>query len=183
MKPLNLFYYFTITVLGFFLITSFRSSVEMNWTLMAFPTFFALIASIDLPQKLFRSVLAILAFLNIVLIGSMFMGHYAHGKIFEPFFFSRQKANVEKYQPLYGINYQISSSLWYFSKTPVYKLEEASRFDFFDTLAKKRPDEKIFYVFKEETNEYPDWISKLKPKTEIVEQLDRGYIIEKLEFE
>lgn len=180
LKP---FYYFTVVVLGFFLLTSFRSSVEMNWTLMAFPTFFALVAVIDIPKRTFRSVLSILAVFNIFLIGSMFSGHYLHGKIFEPFFFESQKGKVEKHKPLYGINYQISSSLWYFSKTPVYKLEDASRFDFFDTLKMKRPEEKVFYVFKEKTNEYPDWIYKLTPKIEIVELLDRDYVIEKLEFE
>ena len=62
-------------------------------------------------------------------------------------------------------------------------LFENSSFDFFDTLKKDHPIEKTIYVFKEKTNEYPDWVYKLKPKMEIVEQMDRGYVIEKLEFE
>lgn len=180
LKP---FYYFTVGVLGFFLLTSFRSSVEMNWTLMAFPTFFALVAALNIPKRTMAIIIGGLAMLNLALVGSMFSGHYAHGKIFEPFFFESQKNKVAQYKPLYGINYQISSSLWYFSKTPVYKIEEASRFDFFDTLKKDHPIEKIIYVFKEKTNEYPDWVYKLKPKMEIVDEMDRDYVIEKLEFE
>lgn len=179
----KLFYYFTISTLGFFLATSFKSSVEMNWTLMAFPMFFAFIAIGDVPQKTVRGVLIFLTLFNVVLVGSMFSGFHLHGKIFEPFFFEKQKDKVAQYSPMYGINYQISSSLWYFSKTPVFKIADASRFDFFDTLNGKRPDEKVIYVFKEERNEYPDWINELEPKTEIVEKLERGYVIEKLEFE
>lgn len=179
---LKLFYYFTISILVFFFITSFKSSVEMNWTLMAFPTFFAMIAASEIRKKLMNSVLVFLFVLNTGLIGAMFLGYYPHGKIFEPFFFQSKKEMVERYKPLYGINYQISSSLWYFSKTPVYKLSGASRFDFFDTLSTEPPKEKIIYVFKESRNEYPTWIYDLKPKTEIVEYFDRDYVIEKLEF-
>ena len=113
----------------------------------------------------------------------MFSGYYPHGKIFEPFFFESQKDKVAKYAPLYGINYQISSSLWYFTKIPVYKLDGASRFDFFDTFAEKRPIQKKIFVFKELRNEYTDWVYHLKPKMEIVETMDRDYIIEKLEFD
>lgn len=179
LKP---FYYFTVTVLFFFFATSFKSSVEMNWTLMAFPSFFALVSALDIPQKTMRFIWGILIVLNMALIGSMLSWHSAHGKIFEPFFFSSQKQKVEKYEPLYGINYQISSSLWYFSKTPVYKIGDASRFDFFDTLDSKRPTEKVIYVFKEKTNEYPTWVYDLKPEMEIVEEMERNYVIEKLEF-
>ncbi|MBL7544681.1 MAG: glycosyltransferase family 39 protein [Bdellovibrionaceae bacterium] len=181
-ESLKTFFYFCATVLGFFFLTSFKSSVEMNWTLMAFPLFFAAIASLNISKKMITSVLGVLFVFNFALIVSMFSGYYPHGKIFEPFFFSEQKNRVDQYKPLYGINYQISSSLWYFSKTPVYKLGGASRFDFFDTLKEKDPKEKIIYVFKEERNEYPDWVYALKPKSQIVERLDRDYVIEKLEF-
>ena len=179
LKPL---YYFTVVVLFFFFVTSFKSSVEMNWTLMAFPSFFALVAAVNIPQKTMRLIWGVLLLLNLTLIGSMLSWHNAHGKIFEPFFFSSQKDKVETYKPLYGINYQISSSLWYVSKTPVYKIADASRFDFFDTLGSKQPVEKVIYVFKEKTNEYPRWIYDLEPKMEIVEEMERNYVIEKLEF-
>jgi 4-amino-4-deoxy-L-arabinose transferase-like glycosyltransferase len=182
-ESLKPFFYFTSTVLVFFFLTSFKSPVEMNWPLMAFPFFFCLIAAQDIPKKTLRAVLVFLAIFNVALVGSMFSGYYVHGKIFEPFFFAKQADKVFQYKPMYGVNYQISSSLWYFSKTPVYKLESASRFDFFDTLDQKRPTEKTIYVFKEERNEYPDWVNDLEPKTEIVEQLERGYVIEKLEFQ
>lgn len=180
LKP---FFYFSSTVLVFFFITSFKSPVEMNWTLAAFPMFFAMIAAIDLPKKIVTSIFAFLLTFNVVLVASMFSGYYPHGKIFEPFFFESQKDKVAKYAPLYGINYQISSSLWYFSKTPVYKLDSASRFDFFETFSQKKPTEKTIYVFKESRNEYPTWVYDLKPKSELVETLDRDYVIEKLEFE
>lgn len=182
-KSLKPFYYFSVVVLAFFFLTSFRSSVEMNWTLMAFPSFFALVAASDVPQKTMRFIWGFLLVFNMGLLGSMMIWENAHGKIFEPFFFSSHKDKVATYKPLYGINYQISSSLWYFSKIPVYKISGASRFDFFDTLELKRPPEKIIYVFKEKSNEYPQWIYNLKPKTQIVEKLQRNYVIEKLEFE
>ncbi len=182
-KPLKIFFYFTSTILVFFFFTSFKSSVEMNWTLMAFPVYFAFIAAAEIPKKWMNSTLLFLFLFNISLIGAMFSGIYPHGKIFEPFFFLSQKSVVQKYKPLYGINYQISSSLWYFSKIPVFKLNGASRFDFFDTLTKPILSEKIIYVFKEFRNEYPQWVLDLKPKSEIAEKLDREYVIERLEFE
>lgn len=183
-QKLKILYYFTVSILVFFLFTSFRSPVEMNWTLMAFPTYFAFIAAAEVPKRWLYAVLGFLFILNLTLISTMFSGIYPHGKIFEPFFFQSQKEQVFKYKPLYGINYQISSSLWYFSKTPVYKIRDASRFDFFDTLSDTLPNKQgTMYVFKEERNEYPNWIKELKPKTQIVERFDRGYIIEKLEFQ
>ena len=180
---LSLFYCFTSSIFVFFLFTSFKSPVEMNWTLMAFPIYFAFIAAADVPKKWMRAVLIFLFLFNVSLIGAMFSGIYPHGKIFEPFFFQSQKNAVERFRPLYGINYQISSSLWYFSKIPVYKLNGASRFDFFDTLTHPSISEKTIYVFKELRNEYPSWVIDLKPKSEIVERLDRDYVVEKLEFE
>lgn len=178
----KIFYCFTASILVFFFITSFKSAVEMNWTLMAFPAYFAFIAITDIPKRLMISVMTFLFVVNMMMIGSMFSGYYVHGKIFEPFFFQSQKEMVIKYQPLYGINYQISSSLWYFSKIPVYKIPGASRFDYFDSLKEKTELQKTIYVFKEFRNEYPDWINELRPKIEIVEHLDRDYVIEKLEF-
>jgi 4-amino-4-deoxy-L-arabinose transferase-like glycosyltransferase len=180
LKP---FFYFSFTVLVFFLFTSFRSPVEMNWTLVAFPMFFAMIAGLNLSKKLVGYIFSFLLLFNVFLVASMFTGFYTHGKIFEPFFFAAQKDKVDKYSPLYGINYQISSSLWYASKKPVYKLDGASRFDFFETFPDKKPDQKTIYVFKESRNEYPAWVYNLAPRSEVVETLERDYIIEKLEFE
>lgn len=179
--PLSILKYFSAGVLTFFLLTSFRSSVEMNWTIIAFPAFYAVIIISDISKKWLRSVKIFFLLFTIVVTGLMFNGIYVHGKIFEPFFFEKNKQAVTDYQPLYGINYQISSSLSYFNKTLVPKVPRASRYDFFDTFPidySSFPTE--FYVFKEATNEYPEWLLDMKPKVKVVKKLDRNYVIEKV---
>ncbi|MCB0370448.1 MAG: hypothetical protein KDD45_13740, partial [Bdellovibrionales bacterium] len=168
-------------ILAFFFLTSFRSSVEMNWTILSYPTFFIVIILADIPSRVLRYTKISLLLLNAVLIGLMFNKIYPHGKIFEPFFFQSEKRAVEQFKPLYGINYQIASSLWYFSKQKVLKIPKASRYDFFDTLPidyARFP--KVFYVFKEKNNEYPQWLIDLKPKFKVVKKLERNYLIEKV---
>lgn len=173
--------YFSAGVLMFFFFTSFRSSVEMNWTILAFPAFYSVVLLSDISFLYLRRIKLFFVFFNLILLALMFNGVYPHGKIFEPFFFSSQKNVHSEFSPLYGINYQTSASLWYFSKIKTLKVPRASRYDFFDTFPidfKNFPS--VFYVFKEITNEYPDWLLEMKPTITVAKKLERNYVIEKV---
>lgn len=176
--------YFSTGVLLFFLLTSFRSSVEMNWTILAFPTFYIVVILSQIKTTWLQLTKGFLLTLNVVLLILMFNGVYPHGKIFEPFFFQKQKNLVREFNPLYGINYQTASSLSYFSKQAVLKIPRASRYDFFDTFPIDYTNfPKTFYVMKEITNEYPSWLAEMKPKVKVVKELDRNYVIEEVVIE
>ena len=178
---LTIFSSFSLGIFIFFQLTSFRSSVELNWTIMAFPSLLALVTLIKIPKGWLRAVNFFWSTFNVVLIVTMFNGVYLHGKIFEPFFFEKNKNLPNEFKPLYGINYQTAASLWYHSKVPVLKLVKASRYDFFDTLKVDYVNfPKTFYVIKEKNNEYPQWVYDIKPQAEIVKKLDKDYLIEKV---
>lgn len=63
---------------------------------------------------------------------------------------------LKAYKPLYGPTYQLSALFSMLTDTPVYKLYGLSRYDFFDTLPQSKPEEKIFYVLKYKTTEWPE---------------------------
>lgn len=179
--PQSILKYLSAGILIFFLLTSFRSSVEMNWTILAFPSFYAVIILSDISKMWLRSIKIFFLGFTLIVTGLMFNGIYAHGKIFEPFFFEKNKNLVEEFKPLYGINYQIASSLSYFNKIEVPKLPRASRYDFFDTFPIDYAHfPKEFYVFKEATNDYPEWLLDMKPTAKVVKKLERNYVVEKV---
>lgn len=181
--PTSVLKYFSAGILIFFLFTSFRSSVEMNWTILAFPSFYAVIILSDIFDRWLRSIKVFFLLFTLIVTALMFNGVYVHGKIFEPFFFEKNKNLVQEFKPLMGINYQIASSLSYFNKQEVLKLPRASRYDFYDTFPidyEHFPKE--FYILKEATNEYPDWLLEMKPTAKVVKKLDRNYVVERVKI-
>lgn len=63
---------------------------------------------------------------------------------------------VQRYKPLYGPSYQISSLLTWMTGTEVYKLRGLSRKDLFDSLSQSQPTAKEFYVLKHTNSFWPD---------------------------
>lgn len=178
-ESIALFKNFVFFSLTFFFLTSFRSSVEMNWTIMIYPMFFAAV-SIDAPRPCLKRTLVLWGIVSTFLLTTMLSGYYVHGKIWEPFFFKRIASEVIQYKPLYGINYQISSALWYQTKQPVYKLKEASRFDFFDTIKENQAPENYFYVVKQKYNEYPKWVYDKNVYIQTILKFENNYVLEKV---
>jgi hypothetical protein len=53
--------------------------------------------------------------------------------------------------------------------------------DFFDTFPIDYAHfPKEFYVFKEATNDYPEWLLDMKPTAKVVKKLERNYVVEKV---
>ncbi len=177
--------YFLLSVfafgpLAFFFFTSFRAPVEANWAIIAYPALYALTvthAAWNFKKQLFTILfwLGCYSYISFALIADK--PAILHGKIVEPYLYHSFTPLVEKYKPLYAINYQLAATLWFNSKIPVYKVSEGSRYDFFDTFKESRPQENLFYLIKQKHHDLPPWIEKEGWKAVEVESLSDNYLI------
>lgn len=174
--------YFGWGPLLFFLLTSFRATVEANWPIIGYPAVLAIAA---LYPRMTRWLKAYVVFYGVIfsaVIATLFMPNLRSlsEKINEPYLFQDLSSLTKDYAPLYADTYQMASSLWYFSKIPVYKLRGISRFDFFDTLSESAPKENHFYLLKSKTNGLPEWISKQQWQIKEIKPVSKEFVL--LEF-
>jgi hypothetical protein len=146
-------------VMAFFLISSFKNNVEMNWTITALPGLMLLCALNPSAQKwmklynVFWTGLFLLLLINI----AVPFDKNAKTKYNEVFYYQPLLELRDKYDHLYGGSYQIASYLWFYSKKPTYKLKDISRIDHFDFLPQAKPVSPVFYVVKEPHVDLPYW--------------------------
>lgn len=164
----------------FFLVTSLRAPVELNWPVIAFPSIFAL-AALTIGRAAFRADLAFWIVVQIGLIASVFapISFPLHEKLAEPVRFKILADLPKTSAPLYASTYQMASSLWYASGVPVYKLRGMSRLDMFDAWEGSLPPKGKFYLLREpgqslpEAAETENWMVKTiaspAPGTELLE--------------
>ena len=160
------FLYFAWAPILFFFLTSFRAIVEANWPIIAYPAILALAISYPRIRKWLTYYVAFNAFVIMVVVATLFVPSLRsiNEKISEPYAFQELSEETKNFQPLYASSYQMAASLWYFSKTPVFKLKEISRYDFFDTLEEKTPAEN-FYLAKRINGDLPVWV------------VEQGYVV------
>lgn len=169
--------------LCFFLLSSFRGAVELNWPIAAFPSVFALVLFHPKAKKValvtsgFWLIFYAIAFSSAIFLpnGSGFAKPFR-----EPFRFRQLTPLQKQYQPLYAGTYQIASTIWWENKTPIYKLRDMSRFDFFDTLPESLPQEDSFFLVQENWSTIPDWVEKAGYKTSVVQTIEPHYIVVKV---
>lgn len=154
-------YYFAWGPLIFFLLTSFRALVEANWPIIAYPSVLALAAFHPRIQSWLKYYVAFWGGITALVIATLFVPEVRqlNDKISEPYHFQNLSSETAAYRPLYASSYQMAASLWYFSKSPVYKLKDISRYDFFDTLPEAMPQGRQFYLVKGEVNALPAWLT------------------------
>lgn len=176
---MNLLKAFAWGPLIFFFLTSFRAPVEGNWPIMAYPSIYALaLTGAWTWRRQFITLGCWLTLYFTLALGLNFSAQqFVHGKVSEPFLYKSFAPLVKEYQPLYAINYQLASSLWFGSQTPVYKLKGSSRYDFFDTLNHGHPQENLFYLIKQKHHDLPEWLGREGWKTREVETLSSDYLI------
>jgi 4-amino-4-deoxy-L-arabinose transferase-like glycosyltransferase len=154
------------TPLVFFLLSSFRGPVEINWPLMSFAHLGLLFFSYHqrdisddrtwVQKWSLRYVLVWVPLILAILFCAQYPEHnFLHGKLNEPKKYSQNSAVLDQYRPLFTSTYQMASSLWFFSKTPTYKLRGQSRYDFFDELEGSLPSTNHFFYLKENYQELP----------------------------
>lgn len=175
----RLFLYFSLGPLLFFFLTSFKALVEANWPIVAYPAFFALAIFHPRIKTWTKWNTAFWSVLYVVVLATLFTPRLRtlSEKINEPFQLKDISSLVKEYSPLYANNYQVSSSLWYYSKTPVYKLRGMSRYDFFDTLPEGQPTANMFYLLKYEGNSLPAWISEQGWVVSEVKKMEPDFVL------
>lgn len=174
--------YFGWGPLLFFLLTSFRALVEANWPMIGYPAILTVALFHPKIQSWLKIYISFWGFVFALIIATLFVPSFRkiNEKIEEPYLFQELSSLTGEYSPLYASTYQMASSLWYFSKVPVYKLRGISRFDFFDTLPESIPDQNHFYLLKRESNGLPEWISQQQWRWKEVKKITPDFVL--LEF-
>lgn len=179
-KPLA---YFAWGPLIFFFLTSFKGLVEVNWPIIAYPSFFAIAV---LGAKKFRPILV--AGLFWIFIFFILTSHLvrpwipnAPERVEEFSQFDPLISVIQEYQPFYASTYQMASWLWYTTKRPVYKLEKMSRFDIFDTFPEATPTQYPFYIGMRINTSMPSWMAEQGLKISQIKSLDKDLVIVKVE--
>jgi 4-amino-4-deoxy-L-arabinose transferase-like glycosyltransferase len=154
---------FSLTQLGFFFYSSFKSVVEGNWPLTSH--LHVTSSSVqNLPQKtLNRAVIYWVVFY--LLLGGFFLTEQSK-KVRKNLINSSQLEEIykltETYKPLYGPSYQVASLISWKTQKLVPKLHLLSRHDFYDSLPESKPVEGTFYVLKNDYSEWPPEYSHYK---------------------
>lgn len=155
---INIDRFFSLSQLGFFLTSSFKSVVEGNWPITSHFHSIAHFCTISKKRVLTYALTYWLFFY--ILIFAFFM-HPVSQPVKKNMVNTSQIQELlevaENYKPLYGASYQIASLLSWRTQSFIPKLAGMSRYDFFDTLPESKPEGGVFYVLK---NDYSEWPSQ-----------------------
>jgi hypothetical protein len=177
---LNLFYVLSLGGFGFFLVTSFKGSVELNWPSIFYPCAFVLVAFSMSRRKLLLNIFYWLTLYSLILsLGLSAKIPAVHQKLTEPFKVLAWKNLPHDYKPLFASTYQLASLMWWNSQVPVFKLKDSSRYDFFDERPESRP-QADFYLLKEKGNNFPDWVQGPDWVIQEVQILDEKHMVFKI---
>jgi len=174
--------YFSWIPLGFFMLSSTKALVEMNWPIIAYPSFYALAA---IGAKSLRPIKSTVAIWGLAAVLVLFQAIYpsadpAIDKLKEIHKFDQIISVAPKYKPFFAETYQMASAIWYKTKTPTYKLHQMSRHDFYDSLTEGIPTTNTFYIAMDKTSGYPNWVSDQGFHATVVEELNDPFVIVRL---
>lgn len=176
--------YFAWFPILFFLLTSFKGIVEVNWPIVAYPALFALaiIAADSVKPVRIANTFWIIV---VLLLGAQVTFNFIKSvpdKMSELTKFDQIDRLRPQYEPLYCQTYQMCSSLWYKSKKPIYKIWGMSRIDYFDNFDQGFPDAlpREFYLAMRRDDPLPSWFEKGKQKLQVIEQLENDLLIVKI---
>jgi 4-amino-4-deoxy-L-arabinose transferase-like glycosyltransferase len=177
----NLFKILGFGGLAFFLLSSFRGSVELNWPSIFIPCIFVLAARAykkdDFKLNMgYWATIYILVF-TLALTG---VAPALKDKLQEPYKTRTWHSLPFEFDPLYASTYQLASLMWWKTGIPVYKLPGTSRYDFYDEIAKEPPTAKVFYLLKEKVNNLPDWLTPAGWSVEEIRKLDEKHLVLKI---
>lgn len=137
----------------FFLTTSFRAHVELNWPMMGLPALFVIACSVS-RLKLARIYYGILTTVLVLVLFVPVPGVPVE-KVLESRKYQPAISVVHEFKPLYASSYQMASALWYLSGEPVYKLRGSRRFDMYDMWNGSLPSTEKFYFLRDPDDRWP----------------------------
>lgn len=177
--------YFAWGPLLFFLFSSFKGLVEVNWPIISYPAVLTLALINDSDKKamqwtkyIWLSLIAFALFLVLSPI-KIFGTNQAADKANELIEFTTILPAREKYEPLYASTYQMASWVWHETKNPFYKLHKMSRKDLFDDFNEGIPSTYPIYVAMKDQTALPDWIENNMNDFDvnIVEKLAHNFVV------
>jgi len=150
--------------LGFFVLSSFRGTAEVNWPIVAYPAVYALAVFASTQLKYLWWTILPWAALAIAVLAQTFFPYTNQfpDRISETHHFDQILPLVKTYSPIYYGNYQMASRVWYEYKTPTKKLYQINRHDLFDEMQQGPAEESHFYVAKESWVSWPAWMTEEK---------------------
>lgn len=154
---------FSLSQLGFFFYSSFKSVVEGNWPLTSH--LHTTTQSLHvLPQSRLNKAVFYWVVFYFLLAGFFMLD--ASQKVRKNLVNSSQLDEIYKlteiYKPLYGPSYQVASLISWKTQSLVPKLHLLSRHDFYDSLPESTPTSSSFFVLKNDYSEWPNEYSKYK---------------------
>lgn len=177
----SIFLFLSLGGFSFFLLSSFRGSVELNWPSIFYPCLFVLSIQIASTKSVFKNSIYWLSVYSLAA-ATMMMG-LAPGllqKINEPLRIAALSKLPTEAVPLYTSTYQMASLLWWNSQKPVFKLNGSGRYDFFDEQTASYPNSTIFYLIKEPGNNLPDWLQSSAWSVQEMQKPDESHILLKV---
>ncbi len=172
-------YYVAWGPLLFFLFSSFKGKVELNWPIIAVPAILGLAAANERFRRYFKLAhifwFCLLSFFSINLFFPMLENTPA--KLQEPVQYRKLENLQAQYSPLFAGTYQMASRLWFKSKKPVYKLYKMSREDFFDHIEGSIPTTSQFFVVSDFECDLPNWITTASYAVKRIQEWDTTFVL------
>ncbi|RME18000.1 MAG: hypothetical protein D6797_01235, partial [Bdellovibrio sp.] len=149
-KAPSLLHLLAWTPLVFFFLTSFKGRTEANWPVVAYPALFALAIqqAAQNQHRLIKKILGAWIGIFILLYTYVLFPWATYWEPLDRLNLKKYKEMAQKtasYSPLYAKHFRMASELSFLQKRMVYKLRNASRFDFFDTIPQSIPTSPHFF--------------------------------------
>lgn len=147
---------FSLTQILFFITSTFKSVVEANWAITSYGHALAHFVKTASAKKI-KFTYYYWTFIYLVLLALLLTPQGIKALKNQPTSNDvvALRPIVEKYHPLYGPNYQVSSLITWDQQKLLPKLRNMSRLDFFDHLPESQPTEKTIYVLKHVDSDWP----------------------------
>ncbi len=147
----NLHVVLFLSLLVFFLYTTFKGDTELNWPLVIYPSFFVFVTPLVANTKAFKLYCGFFGFISVLLLSFVFLNpsNSLHPRLQEGSLYRFLYEQTREYRPLYTNTYQAASYFYFLSQEPFYKLRFASRPDEFDSMAGSQPSMDAFYYIKQ----------------------------------
>ncbi len=172
---LRIYFWFALVPWLTFLVTSYRGAVQANWPIISYAPALILVIASQRTYTHLRAVMGLWAALclTLVIVWIYPVTDEVPPKLKEVHQLRALIPDVSSYEPLYAGSYQIASTLWYYSRTPIFKIRGMSRVDFFDSLDESVPTDATFYLLRADNEPLPDWLLARQQQIDIIRQFGR----------